>query len=194
MPSDELPLDIPYEKLADWLVRRQCIADSAVYSDCDVHDLKHSLCYPQTSRQKLSKDWHKKLQAIRAKAGEAAKELPTEISLPKGETPGYTTVKSIRDTLAKTADKTFFGSLTGTAGLWDKILRAYEKDSEPLSLPLLARSARGHQLCREAPQVHLPRCKADACCSADALKWLQMCSLGKWARFWSAMLTLRSPF
>ena len=42
----------------------------------------------------------------------------------------YAAVKRIRDTLAETAEKTFFGILTGTAGLWDKVLRAYEKDSE----------------------------------------------------------------
>ncbi len=41
----------------------------------------------------------------------------------------YAAVKQIRDTLAETAEKTFFGNLTGTAGLWDKVLRAYEKDS-----------------------------------------------------------------
>ena len=39
-------------------------------------------------------------------------------------------MKHIRDTLAETAEKTFFGNLTGTAGLWDKVLRAYEKDSK----------------------------------------------------------------
>lgn len=39
-------------------------------------------------------------------------------------------MKRIRDTLAETSEKTFFGNLTGTAGLWDKVLRAYEKDSE----------------------------------------------------------------
>ena len=45
-------------------------------------------------------------------------------------------MKHIRDTLAKTAEKTFFGNLTGTAGLWDKVLRAYEKDSKDASPPL----------------------------------------------------------
>ena len=121
----------------------------------------HTLCHLQTSRQKLSKDWHKKLQAIRAKAVEAAKDLRTEIPLPQGESPGYTTVKSIRDTLAKTADKTFFGSLTGTAGLWDKILRAYEKDSEPL-FSFLARPPQEHRLLQKTLQIHLLTCEADA--------------------------------
>ena len=46
----------------------------------------------------------------------------------------YAAVKQIRDTLAETAEKTFFRNLTGTAGLWDKVLRAYEKDSEAISV------------------------------------------------------------
>lgn len=86
----------------------------------------------QISRQKLAKDWHRKLQAIKAKAAEAAKDLPAELSLPEGEPLEYEAVKLIRDTLAKTAEKTFFGNLTGTAGMWDKILRAYERDSKIL--------------------------------------------------------------
>ena len=85
----------------------------------------------QISRQKLSKDWHKKLQAIKAKAAEAAEDLPPELALPEKNLLEYAAVKFIRDKLAETADKTFFGNLTGSAGLWDKILRAYEKDSTP---------------------------------------------------------------
>lgn len=42
----------------------------------------------------------------------------------------YSTAVSNRDTLAKTSEKTLFGGLTGQAGLWDKIVRAYEQDSE----------------------------------------------------------------
>ena len=85
----------------------------------------------QISRQKLSKDWHRKLQAIKAKAAEAAEELPPPLALPEKNLVEYAAVKSIRDKLAETADKTFFGIRTGPAGLWDKILRAYEKDSTP---------------------------------------------------------------
>ena len=85
----------------------------------------------QISRQKLSKEWHKKLQAIKAKAAEAAEDLPPELALPEKNLIEYAAVKSIRDKLAETADKTFFGNLTGSAGLWDKILRAYEIDSTP---------------------------------------------------------------
>lgn len=92
--------------------------------------------YLQISRQKLSKDWHKKLQAIKAKAAELFKNLPPELSLPEGDAVEYGAVKAIRDTMAKTAEKTFFGNLTGTAGLWDKVLRAYEKDSKALLMCL----------------------------------------------------------
>ncbi len=94
------------------------------------------MCTSQISRQKLSKDWHKKLQAIKAKAAELSKDLPPELSLPEGDAVEYGAVKAIRDTMAKTAEKTFFGNLTGTAGLWDKVLRAYEKDSKALLMCL----------------------------------------------------------
>ncbi|KAL3135422.1 hypothetical protein ABBQ32_007603 [Trebouxia sp. C0010 RCD-2024] len=43
----------------------------------------------------------------------------------------YFAAKAIRDKLAGSADKTLFGGLKGSAGSWDKIVKAYEKQSKP---------------------------------------------------------------
>lgn len=39
----------------------------------------------------------------------------------------YFAAKEIRDKLAGSADKSLFGNLKGSAGSWDKIVKAYEK-------------------------------------------------------------------
>ncbi|GIM06415.1 hypothetical protein Vretimale_10743 [Volvox reticuliferus] len=102
-PEASLPLDINYAKLAEWLV----------------------------TRQKIPKDWHKRLQVIQAKAAEALKEIPSEIL--NGLTDGadapldYLRAVEIRDKLSSTAERTMFGGLSGPAGTWDKIVKAYEK-------------------------------------------------------------------
>jgi hypothetical protein len=87
----------------------------------------------QISRQKLSRDFHKRLQVIQAKALEAAHNLPVDLK-PQADRDrsslDYSTAVILRDTLAGTAERTIFGGLTGAAGLWDKIVRAYEKESK----------------------------------------------------------------
>ncbi|GIL55532.1 hypothetical protein Vafri_11095 [Volvox africanus] len=102
-PDASLPLDINYAKLAEWLV----------------------------TRQKIPKDWHKRLQVIQAKAAEALKDIPSEVL--NGLTDGpdapldYLRAVEIRDKLSSTAERTMFGGLSGPAGTWDKIVKAYEK-------------------------------------------------------------------
>ncbi|GLC43473.1 hypothetical protein PLESTM_001477200 [Pleodorina starrii] len=102
-PEASLPLDINYAKLAEWLV----------------------------TRQKIPKDWHKRLQVIQAKATEALKEVPSEVL--NGLTDGsdapldYLRAVEIRDKLSSTAERTMFGGLSGPAATWDKIVKAYEK-------------------------------------------------------------------
>ncbi|EFJ50509.1 hypothetical protein VOLCADRAFT_80276 [Volvox carteri f. nagariensis] len=102
-PEASLPLDINYAKLAEWLV----------------------------TRQKIPKDWHKRLQVIHAKAAEALKEVPPEVltSLADGsDAPlDYLRAVEIRDKLSSTAERTMFGGLSGPAATWDKIVKAYEK-------------------------------------------------------------------
>lgn len=97
------------------------------------------VCRSQVARQKLPKDWHKRLQAIQAKAAQAAKELPPHVlqGLPGGaggqDGPAldYYAAVQVRDRLAEGAERTLFGGLTGPAATWDKIVKAYEKDCEP---------------------------------------------------------------
>ena len=85
----------------------------------------------QTSRQKIPADWHKRLQAIQAKVTEEAKQLPAELlsQLSGGsDVPlDYFRCRDIRDKLAEKGERTLFGGLSGSAGIWDKIVKAYEK-------------------------------------------------------------------
>jgi hypothetical protein len=107
-PDGELPIDINYAKLAEWLV----------------------------SRKKMVSDWHKRLAAIQAKITEAAKELPPGllVGLPGGaDAPiDYFRAAAIRDKLAEGGERTLFGGLAGAAGVWDAIVKAYEKNSTQL--------------------------------------------------------------
>jgi hypothetical protein len=87
-------------------------------------------CYLQVARQKLPHDWHKRLQAIQAKVTEAVKELPAGVLSQvagSAEAPvDYFRAVQIRDKLAETGERSIFGGLTGQAGIWDKIVKAYE--------------------------------------------------------------------
>jgi hypothetical protein len=82
----------------------------------------------------MASDWHKRVAAIQAKVAEAAKVLPPGLlaSLPGGaDAPiDYFRAVMIRDRLAEGGERTLFGGLAGAAGLWDSIVKAYEKQSE----------------------------------------------------------------
>ena len=56
------------------------------------------------------------------------KNLPSEFG--PNDSGNYFAAKEIRDKLAGSADKNLFGGLKGSAGAWDKIVKAYEKQSE----------------------------------------------------------------
>jgi CDK5 regulatory subunit-associated protein 3 len=89
-----------------------------------------SLDRSQVTRQKLPVDWHARLQAIQARSAQAAKELPPGLlaSLPgaDGTAVDYFRARAVRDKLAQDGERSLFGGLTGQAGVWDKIVRAYE--------------------------------------------------------------------
>ena len=87
----------------------------------------------QISRQIVPKDWRKKLQYNQSKVAQAIKVLPPEYAPRNADSAmDYLEVKAMRDTLAaSTSERTFFGGLTGHAGVWNKLVRAYEKDSAP---------------------------------------------------------------
>ena len=56
MADDDLPIDVHYDKLIDWLV----------------------------DRKKVSKDWRKKLAGVHAKLSELARELPGALTRARG--------------------------------------------------------------------------------------------------------------
>jgi len=104
--------------------------------ECSMHGcIVVSLTYPQVARQKLPHDWNKRLQAIQAKVSEAVKEVPAGLLAQlagSAEVPvDYFRSVQIRDKLAETGERSLFGGLTGQAGTWDKIVKAYENGGKP---------------------------------------------------------------
>ena len=86
--------------------------------------------FVQTSRQITPRDWRKKLQYIQSKVAVAAVALPQDQRPSDADTAmDYLEVRDMRDTLAaSTSERSLFGGLTGHAGVWDKLVRAYEKE------------------------------------------------------------------
>lgn len=101
-----LPIDIAFARLGEWLV----------------------------DRKKIPADWRKRLVALRAKI------MTAFASTPKGLDPsfhnleaegiGYLEAKYIYEVLQKSSpeSRNIFGQLSGAAGVWEAIVRAYEKE------------------------------------------------------------------
>ncbi|KAK8926022.1 CDK5RAP3-like protein [Platanthera zijinensis] len=101
-----LPIDIAFARLGEWLV----------------------------DRKKIPADWRKRMISIRAKISSAFSSLPKDLHpfflTLDVEAIGYLEAKVIYNTLlnATTESRNFFGRLSGSAGEWESIVRAYEKD------------------------------------------------------------------
>ncbi|KAL4541420.1 hypothetical protein Ndes2437B_g05784 [Nannochloris sp. 'desiccata'] len=115
--ENELPLDVNYAKVSDWLVDRRLVAQ----------------------------DWTRKLHVIQAKAADAVKELPPGFL---GQFNGgedvpidYYMAKEILNELIETADRGLLGSLKGSAGTWERIVKAYESNLFQAAEDLEKRSA-----------------------------------------------------
>jgi len=110
MPNEDdirnLPIDIAFARLGEWLV----------------------------DRKRIPSDWRKRLVAVRAKMSTAFSSLPKEIDPyfqtldPEGI--GYLEAKQIYDILLKSApeSRNIFGRLSGATGTWESIMRSFEKD------------------------------------------------------------------
>ncbi|XP_059668492.1 CDK5RAP3-like protein [Cornus florida] len=101
-----LPIDIAFARLGEWLV----------------------------DRKRIPFDWRKRLTAVRAKISTVFPSLPKDtdpffLTLdPEGI--GYLEAKQIYDILLKSTpeSRNIFGRLSGAAGVWEAIVRAFEKD------------------------------------------------------------------
>ncbi|KAK4792842.1 hypothetical protein SAY86_023277 [Trapa natans] len=107
-PEDirNLPIDIAFSRLGEWLV----------------------------DRKRIPSDWRKRLAAIRARITKEFLSLPRDIDPylqtvdPDGV--GYLEAKKIYDILLRSTpeSRNIFGRLSGAAGSWEAIVRSYEKD------------------------------------------------------------------
>ncbi|KAL3841215.1 hypothetical protein ACJIZ3_025806 [Penstemon smallii] len=101
-----LPIDIAFARLGEWLV----------------------------DRKRIPLDWRKRLAAVRAKIATSFASIPKDIDPffltldPEGI--GYLEAKQIYEILLKSnpESRNIFGRLSGAAGDWETIVRAYEKD------------------------------------------------------------------
>ncbi|ONK55429.1 uncharacterized protein A4U43_UnF3540 [Asparagus officinalis] len=101
-----LPIDIAFARLGEWLV----------------------------DRKKIPHDWRKRLSAVRSKIASAFSSLPKDIDplfqTLDPEAIGYIEAKQIYNILlnSNTESRNIFGRLTGSAGEWESIVRSFEKD------------------------------------------------------------------
>lgn len=107
-PEDirNLPIDIAFARLGEWLV----------------------------DRKKIPQDWRKRLNSIRSRISSAFMSLPRDLDpflqTLDPEVIGYMESKQVYNILlnSTTESRNIFGRLSGSAGVWESIVRSFEKD------------------------------------------------------------------
>ncbi|XP_010928445.1 CDK5RAP3 protein homolog isoform X1 [Elaeis guineensis] len=107
-PADirNLPIDIAFARLGEWLV----------------------------DRKKIPQDWRKRLSSIRSRISSAFMSLPRDLDpflqTLDPEVVGYMEAKKIYNILlnSTTESRNIFGRLSGSAGEWESVVRSFEKD------------------------------------------------------------------
>lgn len=84
----------------------------------------------QVGRGFLGKAWHAKQKALQSKVADQSSNLPHDLRPGEDTVLDFSFVTAVRDKLAETAERNFLNNLTGDAGRWDKIVKAYTKDSK----------------------------------------------------------------
>lgn len=84
----------------------------------------------QAERKFLQAQWRSKNKALQIKAAELATKLTEEYLEEYKGVKDYIAVRSLRDRLIEGAEKNFLGYYKGEAGVWDKLVGAYEIESE----------------------------------------------------------------
>ncbi|CAI5460186.1 unnamed protein product [Closterium sp. Yama58-4] len=103
----QLPIDIAYNKFADWLV----------------------------DRKRVPANWRQRVAAIQQRITKLVTTLPRHhdpwLQSLSVDDVGYVEAKRVRDILAaaRPSERTIFGGLAGPAGEWDAVVRTYERDS-----------------------------------------------------------------
>ncbi|KAG9450639.1 hypothetical protein H6P81_010604 [Aristolochia fimbriata] len=101
-----LPIDIVYSRLGEWLV----------------------------DRKRIPADFRKRLNSVRARISSSFSSLPKDLDTffqtLDPEAIGFLEVKKIYDILLKSnpESRNIFGRLSGSAGEWESIVHAFEKD------------------------------------------------------------------